>query len=68
MTEIYTSGVGTLKELANTLHVKASSDMEEIQNKVSSQALVVENVIEFTEEYKFSFSILISCFIAIVGC
>ncbi|XP_004494989.1 kinesin-like protein KIN-5B [Cicer arietinum] len=43
MTEIYTSGVGTLKELANTLHVKASSDMEEIQNKVSSQALVVEN-------------------------
>lgn len=43
MTEIYSSGVGTLKELANTLHVKASSDMEQIQNKVSSQTLAVEN-------------------------
>ena len=45
MTEIYSSGVGTLKELANTLNVKASSDMEQIQNKVSSQTLAVENVI-----------------------
>ncbi|XP_058764607.1 kinesin-like protein KIN-5B [Vicia villosa] len=43
MTEIYSSGVGTLKELANTLHTKASSDMEQIQNKVSSQTLAVEN-------------------------
>ncbi|XP_061351325.1 kinesin-like protein KIN-5B [Gastrolobium bilobum] len=43
MTEIYTSGVGTLKELANTLHMKASSDMEHIQSKVSSQTLAVEN-------------------------
>lgn len=45
MAEIYTSGVGTLKELANTLHMKASSDMEEIQSKVSTQTLAVENVI-----------------------
>ncbi|KAJ1391346.1 P-loop containing nucleoside triphosphate hydrolase [Sesbania bispinosa] len=43
MTEIYTSGVGTLKELANTLHMKSSSDMEQIQSKVSSQTLAVEN-------------------------
>ena len=44
MTEIYTSGVGTLKELANTLHMKASSDMEQIQSQVSSRTLAVENV------------------------
>ncbi|KAL2599261.1 hypothetical protein GLYMA_10G045500v4 [Glycine max] len=43
MTGIYTSGVETLKELANTLHMKASSDMEQIQSKVSSQTLAVEN-------------------------
>ncbi|KAG5112882.1 hypothetical protein AAZX31_13G116600 [Glycine max] len=43
MTGIYTSGVETLKELANTLHMKASSDMEQIQSKVSSQTLAIEN-------------------------
>ncbi|CAJ2627591.1 unnamed protein product [Trifolium pratense] len=43
MRETYTSGVGILKELENTLHLKASSDMEQIQNRVSSQALAVEN-------------------------
>lgn len=44
MTEIYTSGVGVLKELANTFHVKVSSDMEKIQSKVSSQTLAAESV------------------------
>ncbi|KAL2323334.1 hypothetical protein Fmac_027713 [Flemingia macrophylla] len=43
MTGIYTSGVETLKELANALHMKASSDMEQIQSKVSLQTLAVEN-------------------------
>ncbi|XP_057427168.1 kinesin-like protein KIN-5B [Lotus japonicus] len=43
MTGIYTSGVGTLKELANTLHMKASSDMEQIQSKISSQTSAVES-------------------------
>lgn len=43
MTGIYSSGVETLKELTNTLHMKASSDMELIQSKVSSQTLAVEN-------------------------
>lgn len=57
MTEIYTSGVGTLKELANTLHTKASSDMEQIQDKVSSQTLAVENVIELLKNISF-----FSCF------
>lgn len=46
MTGIYTSGVGTLKELANTLHMKASSDMEQIQSKISSQTSAVESVSE----------------------
>jgi kinesin family protein 11 len=47
MRETYTSGVGILKELENTLHLKASSDMEQIQNSVSSQALAVEKVIDY---------------------
>ena len=44
MTEIYSSGIGTLKDLAHTLHIKASSNMEHIQSKVLSQTLAVENV------------------------
>lgn len=44
MTGIYTLGVETLKDLANTLHMKASSDMEQIQSKVSSQTLAAKNV------------------------
>ncbi|XP_027366891.1 kinesin-like protein KIN-5B [Abrus precatorius] len=43
MTGIFTMGVDTLKDLANTLHLKASSDMEQIQSEVSSQTLAVEN-------------------------
>ncbi|KAK7267545.1 hypothetical protein RIF29_20221 [Crotalaria pallida] len=43
MKEIYTSGIGTLKELANTLNIKASSGMEQIRSKVLSQTLAVEN-------------------------
>ncbi|KAF7818539.1 kinesin-like protein KIN-5B [Senna tora] len=43
MTEIYTSGIGALKDLSNTFHVKVSSDMEQIQSKVSSQTLAAEN-------------------------
>ncbi|CAL0299611.1 unnamed protein product [Lupinus luteus] len=42
MSEIYISGVGTLKDLANTLNINASSGMEQIQAKVSSQILAVE--------------------------
>ncbi|KAK7345653.1 hypothetical protein VNO77_16261 [Canavalia gladiata] len=46
MTGIYTSGVETLKELANTLHMKASSDMEQMQSKVSLQTSAVENFLD----------------------
>ncbi|OIW20314.1 hypothetical protein TanjilG_08288 [Lupinus angustifolius] len=42
MSEIYTSGVGTLKDLANTLKINALSGMEQIEAKVSSQILAVE--------------------------
>jgi kinesin family protein 11 len=53
MRETYTSGVGILKELENTLRLKASSDMEQIQNSVSSQALAVEKVIELLKNISF---------------
>ncbi|XP_054817526.1 kinesin-like protein KIN-5B [Prosopis cineraria] len=43
MTEIYASGTGVLKELANTFHLKVSSDMEQIQSQVSSQTLAAES-------------------------
>lgn len=44
MAETYTSGVATLKELANTFQRKASSDLEEINSTISLQATAVENV------------------------
>lgn len=44
MTETYTSGAATLKELANTLQRKAASDMEQINSTISKQAMAVENV------------------------
>jgi kinesin family protein 11 len=44
MTENYTSGVATLKDLANALQRKASSDLEQINSTISLQATAVENV------------------------
>ena len=44
MAETYTSGVATLKELANAFQRKASSDLEEINSTISLQATAVENV------------------------
>lgn len=44
MTEAYTLGVTTLKELADTLQMKASSDIEQMKSTVSSQVAAVENV------------------------
>ncbi|EXB67891.1 125 kDa kinesin-related protein [Morus notabilis] len=43
MTETYCSGVASLKELANMLQRKASSDLEQIYATISSQAISVEN-------------------------
>ncbi|KAG7964695.1 hypothetical protein I3843_09G183900 [Carya illinoinensis] len=40
MTETYTSGAATLKELANTLQRKAASDMEQINSTISKQLLI----------------------------
>lgn len=44
MTETYTSGVASLKDLANALQRKASSDLEQINSTISLQAMAVENV------------------------
>ncbi|KAK7853037.1 kinesin-like protein kin-5b [Quercus suber] len=43
MAETYTSGVATLKELANAFQRKASSDLEEMNSTISLQATAVEN-------------------------
>ncbi|XP_021819053.1 kinesin-like protein KIN-5B [Prunus avium] len=42
ITETYSSGVSALKELANMLKTKASSDLEQINAKVLSQTVAVE--------------------------
>ena len=44
MTETYTSGVAALKELADTLQIKASSDLEQMKSTVLLQVTAVENV------------------------
>ncbi|GMN35769.1 hypothetical protein TIFTF001_042281 [Ficus carica] len=43
MRETYFSGLSDLKELANMLRNKASSDLERINAAISSQAITVEN-------------------------
>ncbi|KAJ7977073.1 Kinesin-like protein [Quillaja saponaria] len=43
MSDIYTSGIVVLKGLADTLQIKASSDMDQINSKVLLQASDVEN-------------------------
>ncbi|KAB1224008.1 hypothetical protein CJ030_MR2G007944 [Morella rubra] len=45
MTNTYTLGVETLKELANTLQRKASSDLQQINSTISLQAMTVENLL-----------------------
>ncbi|KAI5325565.1 hypothetical protein L3X38_034639 [Prunus dulcis] len=42
ITETYSSGVSALKELANMLKTKASSDLEQINARVLSQTVAVE--------------------------
>lgn len=44
MSETYTAGLELLKELDNSMQKKASSDMEQISSKVSSQTMAVEQV------------------------
>ncbi|KAF3442909.1 hypothetical protein FNV43_RR16827 [Rhamnella rubrinervis] len=43
MTETYSSGAATLRELAHMLQRKASSDLEQIEATISSQTMAVEN-------------------------
>ncbi|XP_050384584.1 kinesin-like protein KIN-5B [Argentina anserina] len=42
ISETYSSGVSALKELANMLQMKASSDLEQINSKTLSQTVAVE--------------------------
>ncbi|KAK4377543.1 hypothetical protein RND71_003839 [Anisodus tanguticus] len=42
MTQTYTSGMASLKELVDALQLEASSDLDQIKSKLSSQATTVE--------------------------
>ncbi|XP_055808512.1 kinesin-like protein KIN-5B isoform X2 [Solanum dulcamara] len=42
MTQTYTSGMASLKELVDTVQLEASSDLDHIKSKISSQATAVE--------------------------
>ncbi|KAM3340261.1 kinesin-like protein KIN-5B [Capsicum galapagoense] len=42
MLQTYTSGMASLKELVGALQLEASSDLEQIKSKISSQATTVE--------------------------
>lgn len=44
MTETYSSGATSLKELADMLQTKASSDLEQMEATISSRTMAVENV------------------------
>lgn len=44
MTQTYTSGMTSLKELVDVLQLEASSDLDQIKSTISSQATKVEKV------------------------
>lgn len=44
MTETYASGMASLKELVDALQLEASSDVDQIKSKISSQSTTVEKV------------------------
>ncbi|KAL6966124.1 hypothetical protein U1Q18_042583 [Sarracenia purpurea var. burkii] len=46
MTDIYTSGVTTLKEFADSLQIKASSDLQQMKSMMSFQISALENFLE----------------------
>ncbi|XP_057471341.1 kinesin-like protein KIN-5B [Actinidia eriantha] len=46
MTEIYTSGMTTLNGLANSLHAKASLDLEQMKSTMSSQISALDNFLK----------------------
>ena len=45
MTETYTSGTEALREFADALQMKASSDMQQMNSMILSQATEVKNVL-----------------------
>lgn len=50
MTETYASGVAAIKELANTMQRKASSDLEEMDSAFSSQIAAIEQVLFYPKK------------------
>lgn len=44
MTQTHTSGMASLKELVDVLQLEASTDLDQIKSKISSQATAVEKV------------------------
>lgn len=55
MTETYSTGATTLKELAHMLQRKASSDLEQMKAAISSQTMAVENVKDFYNPFQFGY-------------
>ena len=44
ITDSYTSGMMTLKELVDTMQIKASSDLTHMKSRISDQIMALENV------------------------
>lgn len=44
MRDTFTSGVSAMKELADTLQMKASSDLEQLKSTIYAHIMAVENV------------------------
>lgn len=52
MMETFNVGIDHLNDLANSLQMKASSDIEQMKSKVASQKMTVEKVGNLTYIYK----------------
>ncbi|PWA41130.1 ATP binding microtubule motor family protein [Artemisia annua] len=46
ITDSYTSGMTTLKELVDTMQIKASSDLVHMKSRISDQIIALENIFE----------------------
>lgn len=53
--DTFTSGVSTMKELADALQMKASSDLEQLKSTIYAHMMAVENVKhELNDSFFFS--------------
>lgn len=58
MMETFNVGIDHLNDLANSLQMKASSDIEQMKSKVASQKMTVEKVGNLTYKKKKSFALI----------